>query len=136
MNLCFLQGLLRKPSRWTYMSDLIALIRSETDTRRIERTLRRGREEEVAGPTCRPPGPTYRPLGLWAHLSASASHVGSPPPPRLHLRRSLSRFDPRAHDGRSSLYKQPYTLLLEEIHETLIHIFKIRASNQEKISPP
>jgi hypothetical protein len=30
--------------------------------------------------------------------------VGSPPPPRLHLRRPLSRFDPRAHDGRSGLY--------------------------------
>ena len=36
-------------------------------------------------------------------------YVGSPPPPRLHLRHSISWFDPRVHDGRSSLYKQPYT---------------------------
>ena len=27
-------------------------------------------------------------------------YVGSPPPPRLYLHRSLSQFDPRAHDGR------------------------------------
>ena len=27
-----------------------------------------------------------------------------PPPLRLHLHRSLSRFDPRAHVGRSGLY--------------------------------
>ena len=31
-------------------------------------------------------------------------YVGSPPPLRLHLRRSLSRFDPRAHIGRFGLY--------------------------------
>jgi hypothetical protein len=31
---------------------------------------------------------------------------GSPLTPRLHLRRSLSRFDPRAHVASSGLYKQ------------------------------
>ena len=40
------------------------------------------------GPTCQPP----------------RRNVGSPPLPRLHLRRPLSRFDPMAHIGRSGLY--------------------------------
>ena len=38
-------------------------------------------------------------------------YVGSSPSPRLHLHRSLGQFDPRAHDGCSGLYKQPYTPL-------------------------
>ena len=42
------------------------------------------------------PGPTYQP---------PRRNVGSPPPPRLHLHRPLSRFDPRAHVGRFGLYK-------------------------------
>ena len=41
------------------------------------------------------PGPTCQPL---------CCNVGSPPPPRLHLRHSLSQFDPRAHVGPSWLY--------------------------------
>ena len=40
----------------------------------------------------------------WAHMSALPSNVGSPPPPRLHLSHPLSRFDLRAHVGRSGLY--------------------------------
>ena len=56
------------------MSDLIALIRSETDTRRFQKTREdsaprqspRGCQVGLAGPTCRPPGPR-------AHLSASMS---------------------------------------------------------------
>jgi hypothetical protein len=50
------------------------------------------------------------PLGGASHLAPGAHrqpprrNVGSPPPPRLHLYRPLSRFDPRAHDGRSDLY--------------------------------
>ena len=39
-----------------------------------------------------------------AHLSAPHCYVGSPPPPRLHLHRPLSWFDPRAHVGRFGLY--------------------------------
>ena len=96
------------------MSDLIALIRSETDTRRIERTLRRGREAEAgmwgwpATPAGRlVPRPTCQPLHC---------NVGSPLPPRLHLRRSLSRFDPRAHVGRSSLYISAPALLKTSSH--------------------
>ena len=41
-----------------------------------------------------PCGPTYQPR----------RYVGFPPPPRMHLRRCLSRFDPRAHVGPSGLY--------------------------------
>ena len=41
------------------------------------------------------PRPTYQP---------SRGIVGSPPPPRLHLRSPLSRFDPKAHIERSGLY--------------------------------
>jgi hypothetical protein len=66
----------------------------------------------------------------------SSCYIGSPSSPRLHLCHSLSRFHPRAHDGCSSLYKQPYSPLSQQIPETLIHIMRIRASNQEKISPP
>ena len=49
------------------------------------------------------PPPVGR-LVPWAHMSAPPSNVGSPPPPRLHLHRPLSRFDPRAHVGRSGLH--------------------------------
>ena len=63
-------------------------------------------------------------------------YVDSPPPPRLHLRRSLSWFDPRAHDGCSGLYISALAPLPQQIPKTLIHIFRIRDSNQEKISPP
>ena len=51
------------------------------------------------GPTCQPP----------------RRNVGSPPPSRLHLRRPLSRFDPRAHVGRSSLYILALVTLLRAI---------------------
>jgi hypothetical protein len=56
----------------------------------------------------------------------------------LHLRYSLSRFDPMAHVAPSGLYKQPPAPLPGAIPETLIHIFlmRIRASYQDKISPP
>ena len=81
------------------MSDLITLIHRETDTRRFQRTPCRGREAEAARsapPVGHPaPGTTYQP---------SHCIVDSPPPPRLHIRRSLSWFDPRAHIGRSGLY--------------------------------
>ena len=57
----------------------------------------------LAPPVGRPaPRPVYQ------HLRCN---VGSPPPPMLHLRRSLSQFDPRAHDGRSSLYMSAPTPL-------------------------
>ena len=105
MNLYFLQGLSRKQSRWTKMSDLIALIHSENNpdgSIRLERIPHRSGGREAAKwthpalpagqpaprPTCQPP----------------RRNVGSLPPPRLHLCRPLSRFDPRAHVGCSSLY--------------------------------
>jgi hypothetical protein len=37
-------------------------------------------------------------------MLTSPSYVGFPPPLRLHLRRSLSRFDPRAHVAPLELY--------------------------------
>jgi hypothetical protein len=43
-----------------------------------------------------PVGPTYHPC----------CYVGFSPPPKVHLRRFLSRFDPRAHVASSELYKQ------------------------------
>ena len=62
------------------------------------------------------PGPTYQP---------PCHNVGSPPPPRLHLRRSLSRFDSRAHVGRSGLYIPAYTPL-----QGMSHLI-LRAENLE-----
>ena len=59
------------------------------------------------------PVPPVSRLAPRAHLLAPHCYVGSPPPLRLHLHRPLSRFDPRAHYGRSGLYKQPYTPLPE-----------------------
>ena len=41
-----------------------------------------------------PYGPTYQPR----------RYVSFPPPPQMHLRCCLSRFDPRAHVGPSGLY--------------------------------
>jgi hypothetical protein len=40
------------------------------------------------GPTCQPP----------------RCYVSFPPPPRMHLRRFLNRFDPWAHVASSGLY--------------------------------
>jgi hypothetical protein len=56
----------------------------------------------------------------------------------LHLRHSLSRFDPMAHVTPSGLYKQTPAPLSGAIPETLIHILpmRIRASYQEKSSRP
>ena len=82
-----------------------------------------------------PCGPTYQPR----------RYVGFPPPPRMHLRRCLRRFDPRAHVGPLGLYNlapaspprhKPHLILRAEKPGTLIHMStRIRASNQEKISP-
>ena len=47
-------------------------------------------------------------------MPAPPLNVGSPLPPRLHLRRPLSQFDPRAHVGRCGLYSQ--LLLLPPEH--------------------
>jgi hypothetical protein len=79
------------------MSELIVLIHRETGTRRFQRTpedttSKRDPRGSIGRPT---PGATRQPL---------SRYVGFPPPPRLHLRRSLSWFDPRAHVGRSGLY--------------------------------
>ena len=72
-------------------------------------------------------------------------YVGFLPPPRMHLHHCLSRFDPRAHVGPSGLYNlapasparhKPHLILRAEKLETLIRMStRIRASNQEKISP-
>ena len=90
------------------MSDLIALIHSEMDIRRLQKTQEdstlkwRARRRQVG----RPAPPVSHPAPR-AHLSAPRCYVESPPPPRLHLCHPLSRFDPRAHVGRSGLYNQP-----------------------------
>jgi len=47
------------------------------------------------GPTCQPP----------------RCYVGSPPPPMMHLRHCLSRFDPRAHVGPLGLYNPAHASL-------------------------
>ena len=65
VNVYFLQGLSRKMSRQTYMSELIMLIHQETGTRRFQRTLEdttpkrepRGYHVGLAEPTYRPPRP-------------------------------------------------------------------------------
>ena len=63
----------------------------------------RGLRAEVEVEAVRWAPPTGR-LAPGAHCQPPCCNVGSPPPPRLHLRRPLSRFDPRAHVGRSGLY--------------------------------
>jgi hypothetical protein len=60
----------------------------------------RHREADIWG---RPDPPADRPTP-WPHMSVPLRYVDYPPPPRLHLHHSLSRFDPRAHVGRSELY--------------------------------
>ena len=72
--------------------------------------------------TCGAGRPHLEAVDLWAPMLAPHCYVGSPPPPRLHLRHPLSQFDPRAHDGYLGLYKQPCTPLPGAILETLIHI--------------
>jgi hypothetical protein len=90
VNLCFQQGLSRKPSRRTYSSKQITFIHSETDvedSRRPQKTLhwRLSWDDDIGGwlapPTCRP--------AYGTHVSASPSNVGSPSPPKLHLHRSF-----------------------------------------------
>jgi hypothetical protein len=108
----FLQGLSRKSPRQTYMSELIMPIHCEMGTRRFQRTL----EDTTL---------MQEPRGYWAaspvgRLAPRATrqppphYVGSPLPPRLHLRCSLSRFDLRAHDGWFGLYKQPCSPFLSK----------------------
>ena len=65
-----------------------------------------------------PPKVCY--FGQFCHnLSAPRCYVGSLLPPRLHLCRPLSWFDPRAHVGRSSLYiPAPATLLRHILHKS------------------
>jgi hypothetical protein len=47
------------------------------------------------------------------HGSASPSYVGSPPPPRMHLRHSSSQFDPRAHVAPPAYISSPVPPSLE-----------------------
>jgi hypothetical protein len=61
--------------------------------------------ERLAPPASRP--------ALRATCHPPPRYVSFPPPPRLHLHRSLSRFDLRAHVGRPRLYIQPCTPSLE-----------------------
>ena len=46
MNLCFQQGLSRKPSRWTQMLDLIALNHGVNNSRKVLEDTRRHQTEE------------------------------------------------------------------------------------------
>jgi hypothetical protein len=75
------------------MSDLVALIRCGNNSRSFH----------------------VGPASLWGPPSAFHCYVDFPPPPRLHLHRSLSRFDPRAHVASSGLYIQPCTPLTAAI---------------------
>jgi hypothetical protein len=60
---------------------------------------------QAAPPPCRP--------ACGTHGSVSPSYVGSPPPPRMHLRRSSSRFDPRAHVAPPAYISSPVPPSLE-----------------------
>ena len=93
-----------------------------------------------------PPSPTIWLLGPYGPTYQPRRYIGFPPPPRVHLRRCLSRFDPRAHVEPSGLYNptlaspsrhKPHLILRAEKLETLIHMStSTKARNQEKISPP
>jgi hypothetical protein len=83
------------------MLELIVLIHRETGTRRFQKTpedttLKQEPRAWLAPPASR--------SALRAIRQPLPRYVGFPPPSRLHLRHSLSRFDPRAHIGRSRLY--------------------------------
>jgi hypothetical protein len=63
------------------------------------------REDDVWG---RPAPPPYRLVPCGAYLSR-ASRIFLHRLPRLHLRRSLNQFDPRAHIAPPGLYIQACT---------------------------
>jgi hypothetical protein len=66
--------------------------------------------------------PAYRPLRY------SPNFYGcSPPTLRLHLRCSLSRFDPRAHIASSGLYKQTLAPLRHKSFEKTETLIILRA---------
>jgi hypothetical protein len=50
------------------------------------------------------PAPPVGRLAPRGHLSIPRCYVDFPSPPRMHLHRSLSPFDPRAHVASSGLY--------------------------------
>jgi hypothetical protein len=95
-----------------------------------------------------PGGFNVGPASLWGPPSASHCYVSFSLPPRLHLHYSLSRFDPRAHDGRSGLYipapapsleaswnPNSYPLSQDQLRGVPWKDHTLRASYQEKISP-
>jgi hypothetical protein len=88
------------------MSDLIMLIHRNNNSRRFQRTLEGNPlKADLGGLTCvagRPHLQASQPP--WPHMLVPPSNVGFPLPPRLHLGRSLSRFDPMAHVASSRLY--------------------------------
>jgi len=105
VNLYFLQGLSRKLSRQTYMSELIVLICLEMGTRRLQRTLEDTTpKRELRGCQVGPDSPTTGCLAPGATCHPPPHYVDCLPPPRLHLHHSLSWFQPRAHHGRFDLY--------------------------------
>jgi hypothetical protein len=74
------------------MSEVIMLIRARKQLQKVpEDTKGQTTKEDCKRPT----SPIGRPAPR-SHMSAPPRYVGFPPPPRLHLRHSLSRFDPRA----------------------------------------
>ena len=75
---CRLRGLIKKPPRRTYSSKKIMEFRRVIDVGRLYRRL--STEMGHMSLTCGADGPTYRPVDLWAPMSASHCYVGSPPP--------------------------------------------------------
>ena len=57
------------------------------DSRRLQKANHQSRGQVAA--MWGWPAPPLGRLAPWAHLSAPLSNVDSPPPPRLHLRRSF-----------------------------------------------
>ena len=83
VNLYFLQGLSRKPSWRTEMSDLIVLIHSENNPRKFQKTW------EDSTPKRKERRHQVGPAAPRVHMLAPRCYIGSPLPPRLHLRHLL-----------------------------------------------
>jgi hypothetical protein len=131
VNLCFQQDSIRKSVRRIKTSNRIKLNHDENYSKMFQRTPEdttlqwtpRGCQVGPTGPTTMPPGPLWGPL-LGAFRMFLHRLLG------LHLRRSLSRFDPRAQIAPLGIYIQACTplersqvwILRAERPGTLIHI--------------
>ncbi len=110
----------RKPTRDNATAKSGILQNTPEDTRGLHEA---GHPETPTGGTDRSGGPTGR---LGPGFPRPSFWNLPPPTSRMHLDRTLSRFDPRATVHRPGLYKQPQTPTPE--HQGLIRHQFIRAS--------